>query len=254
MVTKELIETKLRENIPLTKGEKIAWSNIRRSAPELLITSNAEQIIIGSLLGDGSIIRKRTNCLLAFNHSLVQHEYVFYKVNLLQREGIHMRYEELIKSYGQSCIEGRIIKDNGQARGISETNVAFNKFRDEWYTPTKEVPDSIKNLGPLGLAIWYMDDGAIHYPTGLYLSTNGFNHESQLKLVQMLKDNFDVTAHIHKNKDKEILFIVQKDKHKFLDIIRPYVCESMKYKFGDYADVMNSKEYLALEFELFGNN
>ena len=137
MVTKELIETKLRENIPLTK----AWSNIRRSAPELLITSNAEQIIMGSLLGDGSIIRKRTNCLLTFNHSLVQRDYVFYKVNLLQREGIHMRYEELIKSYGQGCIEGRLIKDNGQSRGTSEVNVAFNRFRDEWYTPTKEVPD-----------------------------------------------------------------------------------------------------------------
>ena len=254
MITRELIESKLGDNIPLTKGEKIAWSNIKRTAPVLDITPNAEQIIIGSLLGDGAVVRKRTNCVFTFNHSLLQHQYAFYKVNILQKEGIYMRYEEMPSCYRQGCIEGRLIKDNGYARGISEVNVAFNRFKDEWYTPTKEVPDSIKNLSPLGLAIWYMDDGANHYPTGLYLSTNGFNHESQLKLVQMLKNNFDIIAHIHKNKDKEILFIVQKDKHKFLDIIRPYVCESMKYKFGDYADVMNSKEYLALEFELFGNN
>lgn len=252
MVTRELIEAKLRDNIPLTKGEKIAWSNIRRTAPELEITPNAEQIIMGSLLGDGSIVRKTTNCLLCFNHSLVQHGYTFYKVNLLQKEGIYMRYEERPESYKQGCINGRLIKDNGQARGISETNIAFNKFRNEWYTPTKEVPDSITKLGPLGLAIWYMDDGAIHYPSGLYLSTNGFNHESQLKLVKVLKDNFDVTAHIHKNQDKEILFIVQKDRNKFLDIIRPYVCGSMKYKFGDYADTMTEEEYRALEAELFG--
>lgn len=163
-----------------------------------------------------------------------------------------MRYEEMPHSYKQGCIEGRLIKDNGYARGISETNVAFNKFRDEWYTPTKEVPDSIFKLGPLGLAIWYMDDGAIHYPTGLYLSTNGFNHESQLKLIRMLKDNFDITAKIHKNKDKEILYIVQKDRNKFLDTIRPHVCGSMKYKFGDYADTMTEEEYQALETELFG--
>lgn len=233
MITKNIIEAKLRADIPLTKGEKIAWSNIRRTAPEIAITQDAEQIIIGSLLGDGAIIRKRTNCLFTFNHSLLQHQYAFYKVNLLQKEGVIMRYEEQPKCYGQGCIEGRLIKDNGYARGISEVNIAFNRFRDEWYNPKKEVPDSVTKLGPLGLAIWYMDDGTIHNPTGLYLSTNGFNHESQIKLVNILKDNFDIIAHIHKNQNKEILFIVQKDKNKFFDIIRPYVCGSMKYKLGE---------------------
>ena len=141
-----------------------------------------------------------------------------------------MRYEERPQCCKQSCIDGRLIKDNGYARGMTEVNIAFNHFRDEWYTPTKEVPDSITKLGPLGLAIWYMDDGTPHYPTGLYLSTNGFNHESQVKLVNVLKNNFDITAHIHKNGNKEVLFVVQKDRDKFFDIIRPYVCGSMKYK------------------------
>lgn len=254
MITKELIESKLRNNIPLTKGEKIAWSNIRRTAPELEITSTAEQIILGSLLGDGCIVRKRTNCIFTFNHSLIQADYAFYKVNLLQKEGITMRYEEMPHSYRQGCINGRLIKDNGYARGTTETNIAFNKYRDEWYSLNKQVPDSIVKLAPLGLAIWYMDDGGIHYPTGAYLSTNGFNHESQVKLVNVLKDNFDVTAHIHKNQNKEIIYITQKDRNKFLDIIRPYVIGSMKYKFGDYADTMTDEGYKALETELFGQS
>ena len=144
-----------------------------------------------------------------------------------------MRFEQRPNSYRQGCIEGRLIKDNGYARGTTEVNVAFNKFRDEWYIPTKEVPDSITDLGALGLAIWYMDDGTIHYPSGAYLNTNGFNHESQIKLVNVLKDNFDVEAHIHKNENKEILFIVQKDRDKFFDIIRPYIIGSLKYKIGE---------------------
>lgn len=230
MITIESIKDKLENNIPLTKGEKIAWSNIKRTHPELEITPTAEQIILGSLLGDGSIVRKTTNCVFTFNHSLYQHDYVLYKVNLLQREGIYMRYEDMPNCSGRACIDGRKIKDNGQSRGTSETNIAFNKFRNEWYAPTKEVPDSIFKLGPLGLAIWYMDDGTIHYPTGAYFSTQGFNHESNLKLVQMLKDNFNITARIHKNKDKEILYIIQNDREKFFDIIRPYICGSMRYK------------------------
>lgn len=230
MVTLESIQNKLTNNIPLTKGEKIAWSNIKRTHSEIEITPIAEQIILGSLLGDGSIVKKTANCVFTFNHSLCQHDYVLYKVNLLQREGIYMRYEDLPNCYGQACINGRKIKDNGQSRGTSETNIAFNRFRNEWYALNKEVPDSIFKLGPLGLAIWYMDDGAIHYPTGAYFSTQGFNHESNLKLVQMLKDNFNITAHIHKNKDKEILYIIQKDREKLFDTIRPYMCGSMKYK------------------------
>lgn len=251
MVTRELIESKLSDNIPLTKGEKIAWSNIKRSHPALEISPDAEQIIIGSLLGDGSIIKKNTNCVLSVNHSLVQHQYAFYKVCLLLREGIRTNFIQSNHSYKQGCINGRKIKDNGFARFITETNVAFNKFRDEWYTPTKQVPDSVSKLGPLGLAIWYMDDGALHNPTGLYLSTNGFNHESQLKLVNVLKDNFDIIAHIHKNQDKEILFIVQKDRDKFFDIIRPHICSSMKYKLGEIDKPATKEELLKLEAELF---
>lgn len=233
MVTKELIEQKLKSNIPLTKGEKIAWSNIKRVSPKLTITPNAEQVILGSLLGDGSIIRKRTNCLFVFNHSLKQHDYAFYKVNLLQREGINMSYIERPYNYKKAYIAGRLIKDNGYARGVSEINIAFNRFRDDWYIPEKEVPESVSKLGPLGLAIWFMDDGTFHRPTGLYLSTNGFNHSSQLKLVETLNNNFKIEAHIHKNKDKEILYIPQKDRSKFIEIVRPYIMGSMRYKLGE---------------------
>lgn len=252
MITKEYIEEKLSNNNPLTKGEKIAWSNIRRANPEIEITPIAEQVIIGSLLGDGCIVRKNNNCAFTFNHSLVQSDYALYKANLLQKEKIYVRQELLHKSYKQAYIRGRLIKDNGQARATTEINVAFNKFRDEWYIPKKEVPDSISKLGPLGLAIWYMDDGTNHYPTGAYFSTNGFNHESQLKLVNVLKENFDITAHIHKNKDKEILYIVQKDKLKLFDIIRPYVIGSMKYKLGESFGFSSMEERVALETELFG--
>ena len=148
----------------------------------------------------------------------------------MQDNRIRTKYIELQKSYGTSKIEGRTIKDNGQARINTEVNVAFNKYRDEWYTPTKEVPEAVYRLSALGLAIWYMDDGAIHNPTGLYLSTQCFNHNSLLRLVDMLNKNFNITAHIHKNKGKEIIYIVERDVQKFFNIVKPYICKSMEYK------------------------
>jgi hypothetical protein len=229
MITKEMILAKISEGIKLTTNEKLAWRNIQNADPAINITDNMHQIILGSLLGDGSIIRKRTNCTLTMVHSIVQQEYILYKKKLLEKEGLRIKYSEVHKDYNHT-IDGRKIKFNGQCRLVSQVNIALNKYRDDWYIPKKQVPNSIIELKPLGLAIWYMDDGTLHYPTGIYLSTNGFNHESQIKLVQMLENNFDITAKIHKNKDKEILYIVQKDKQKFIDIIKPYVCPSMNYK------------------------
>lgn len=229
MITKEMILAKISEGIKLTTNEKLAWRNIQNADPAINITDNMHQIILGSLLGDGSIIRKRTNCTFTMVHSIVQKDYILYKKQLLENEGLRIKYSEVHKDYNHT-IDGRKIKFNGQCRLVSQVNIALNKYRDDWYIPKKQVPNSIIELKPLGLAIWYMDDGTLHYPTGIYLSTNGFNHESQIKLVQMLKNNFDITTKIHKNKDKEILYVVQKDKQKFIDIVKPYVCPSMNYK------------------------
>ena len=245
MITKELIESKIRDNIPLTKGEKIAWSNIRRTNPEIVITPSAEQVIIGSMLGDGSIVRKRTNCIFTFNHSLIQANYAFYKVNLLQKEGITMRYEEMPHSYRQGCINGRLIKDNGYARGIAETNIAFNKYRNEWYSPNKQVPDSIIRLAPLGLAIWYMDDGCINVNTSTQRSS--IQHTCKIatcvdeKTINMIITYFKEIWNIKFRPFKEgkntysLATSSEEDCLKFVNIIKPYIEQvpSLLYKIRD---------------------
>lgn len=215
----------------MSAHERLALRNkLLCTKPPVFISENAHQIILGSLLGDGCVVRKPTNCIFTIRHSRVQKEYVLYKYNLLLQEGLDVKYIERENSYRNGIINGRIIKDNGYCEVHSKTNQAFNKYRDEWYVPKKEVPDSIYELNPLGLAIWYMDDGAIHFPTGAYFSTNGFNHNSQLKLQDMLLKNFNLHVHIHKNKDKEILYLIQSDYDNFVSIVRDHICSSMNYK------------------------
>lgn len=215
----------------MSASERLAIRNkLLCTKPPVYISNNANQIILGSLLGDGSVIRKPTNGIFTFRHSLVQKDYALYKYNLLKQENLDVKYTERAKSYKQGKINNRYIKDNGFCEVHSKVNQAFNKYREEWYTPTKEVPDSVYELNTLGLAIWYMDDGSIHYPTGIYFSTNGFNHSSILKLKDMMLKNFNLHVNIHKNKDKEILYLVQADVNKFISLIKDFVCPSMNYK------------------------
>ena len=215
----------------MSMSERMAIRNKKLcTQPPLHISDETKQIILGSLLGDGTIVRKRTNCIFVIRHSLVQKDYVLYKYKLLSKEFPDVKYEEHEHSYGNSVINGRIIKDNGFCVVRTPVNQSFNSYRDEWYIPKKEVPDSIYELGPLGLAIWYIDDGAIHYPTGAYFSTQGFSHSSLLKLQNMMLKNFGLHVNIHKNKHQEVLYLSQKDYSKFVDIIKEYVCPSMNYK------------------------
>lgn len=210
----------------LTRSERIAFSNKQRVHNPITITEEANQIIIGSLLGDGSVIRKKTNCIFTILHSKMQIEYAKYKHELLKKS-LNVKLEE--HNGYISVINNRTIKNNGRVIIKTETNVSFNKYRKEWYSNKKIIPNSVYELNALGLAIWFMDDGTSNN-SSFYLSTQCFSHDDQLKLVDMMKKNFDLECHIHKQKDKEILYICAKDRQKFIDIIKPYICSSMNYK------------------------
>ena len=69
----------------------------------------------------------------------------------------------------------------------------------------KRVPENIHELlTERGLAYWFMDDGDSYTKTRSHLRYYRFNTQSfllsdQERLVQALKDNFDIDATIQKN-------------------------------------------------------
>lgn len=215
-----------------TSSEKLAERNRRlcTGAP-IEISELANQVILGSLLGDGSIIRKRTNCQFSELHSTMQEEYIKYKYDLLKKGGLEVKLR-----YSEGCvshIDGRPIKNNGRVYLVSKVNQTFNKYREEWYADKKVVPDSVYKLNGLGLAIWFMDDGTSNI-SSFYLSTQGFSYPCQEKLVDMMRKNFNIECHIHKHKNTHILYIAARDKQRFIDIVKPYLCQSMNYKIAGH--------------------
>lgn len=218
----------IRKYSDKTFSERLAERNRRTcTGSPIEISKLANQVILGSLLGDGSIVRKRTNCLFTELHSAEQEEYVKYKYDLLKEGGLEvkLRHSEGYVSY----IDGRPIKNNGRVYLVSKVNQTFNKYREEWYADKKIVPDSVYELNSLGLAIWFMDDGTSNI-SSFYLSTQGFSYPCQEKLVDMMRKNFNIECHIHKQKDTYVLYIAARDKQKFIDIVKPYLCQSMNYK------------------------
>jgi len=75
-----------------------------------------------------------------------------------------------------------------------------------------------------------MDDGNIKM-VGLYLNTQGFTYNENIKLSKCLMNTFGF-KNITVNKDKNYyrLYISQYDKEKFITIVKPYILPIFLYK------------------------
>lgn len=205
----------------------------------LSITDNAEQIILGSILGDGSISKHRKpsntketlNSQLIITHGIKQLEYLKYKKDLLESEGIKCHLKER-KIYKTHYIKGIKVKENGSYILRTARNVSFNKYRNLFYSKKKYINRYIYKLNSLGLAIWYMDDGCFNKHS-ICLYTNGFSIKDDYLLLEVLKHNFNIEATLHKTSNiGRCIYIKAKSRKRFLELVNPHICESMKYKIG----------------------
>ena len=71
-----------------------------------------------------------------------------------------------------------------------------------------------------------MDDGGnlpINQRRYYFFSTQSFPLEDQERLVQALKDNFDIDATIQRHYSYYRLYIRSKSTNRLVDLIRPYI-------------------------------
>jgi len=175
--------------------------------------------MIGTILGDGyvRIIPKRKNAFLEVNHSIAQKDYVDWKYNLLRS----------------------VVKNQPKARNGNEGRVAYRFFTrclpeitelfGYFYKDRKKtIPDDLL-LDPLGLAVWYMDDGS-RSGRSIYLNTQQFLIGDQQKLLVVLLNQFGINSHLNKDKEYMRIRVMSKDARKFCDIIRTHVPQCMRYK------------------------
>jgi hypothetical protein len=147
-------------------------------------------ILIGSLLGDGSMEKDGNGSRFAFYQEKANGEYLLW---------LH----QVISSLGYCKPEIPVIQTrkgkNGQIRYFYRfrtfTYSSFNRIYEEFYPhplgvpmplrvhKRKVVPQIIEQyLPPLALAVWIMDDATLHKNKGLRFCTNSFT----LKEVQYL--------------------------------------------------------------------
>lgn len=173
-------------------------------------------IIIGCVLGDGAMRRKK-NALLEINHSHRQKNYVEWKFDALRHL---VNTPPKLRRSGKNRIAYRFT-----TRSLESLTEIYRRF---YRSGEKQIPRDLK-LKPLSLAVFFMDDGCKSY-NAVYLNTQKYNLQSQLNLLRVLKRQYGITARINKDKNYYRLRIAVGSVKRFKSIIEPYILPEFEYK------------------------
>jgi hypothetical protein len=186
------------------------------------LSPERHSIVVGSLLGDGYLT---PNGSLQVEHSLAQAEYTFWK------------YERLKPTSGKrptlvERFDRRTLKTYRSLRFYTTT--VLKDFRDWFYPDGKKiVPSDLgEHLDPLGLAVWFMDDGGrgARTPRGLVFNISGFSPTEHVFLKSLLFNVFGVVTSIHQHGKAHQLYVRAESFSRFSELISPYLIASMRYK------------------------
>jgi hypothetical protein len=80
--------------------------------------------------------------------------------------------------------------------------------------------------------MWFMDDGCKSH-RALYLNTQQFNVPDQLRLVRMLKEQFEIDSTLNRDKHHYRLRISVASVRRFREIVGSHMLEQFVYKFPE---------------------
>lgn len=194
---------------------------------EYIFTEVQQGLIVGTLLGDGSLERRWKNTRLRIDHTIAQREYVLWKYDALQ--DVATRKPTLLCERDK-----RSGKIGVRLYFSTKAMLELNQYYDLFY------PDGKKRIGdwvlrycthPIALAVWLMDDGYKRNDCdAIRLSTDSFSFEEHLILQKLFKKNFNIESRLHKKKNAYNIYIPKKEMEKMRLLLDPYVITSMKYK------------------------
>jgi hypothetical protein len=185
---------------------------------KMTLNNIQEQVILGSLLGDGTIDKYGR---LRIQHSSKKLFYNEFKNSLLQslvksfKKDITRFDKRTKKTYYSNLISTKCVKP-------------LKEYYLKWYNnsiKTININD-FELLNELGLAIWFMDDG-FKCNRGIKLATESFERKSLLQIIKIIYVKFDVLFKIDKTNR---LYLTQDEYYKFHNLIFPHILPEFYYK------------------------
>ena len=187
-----------------------------RSARATQLSLRQMELLVGSMLGDGTLLRTTRGYCFRVHHGLAQRDLVDWKYNILQR---------FVRTAPRGC----------GAAGYYFRTVSHDTFADLralFYDGRRKIVpiDFVEEyLSPFAMAVWIMDDGA-RDGRQLRLNTQSFTVSEVRDLARIVELKFNAPATVNVDKGKPRLRIAQSGMAKLINAVRPHMHQTMLYK------------------------
>lgn len=178
------------------------------------LSDQCKEIILGSLLGDGSlkIHKPYKNARFSFRHSVRQKDYFFWKIKKLKEVS------------SKKCFWEQNDKK------FRYQSLALESLTELYYLANHNGKVSVNRkwlnkLNPLSLAVWWLDDGSLvgNSRKGVFC-TEGFSRQNVMILSRYLNHNWSVKTHVaRRGRYYQLRIYSTEELKKFLKIILPYI-------------------------------
>ena len=195
--------------------------------PTESLTSTEYQVILGGMLGDGSMNyykKKWAYPGFRFSHSLKQKEYAYFKASLLENLGLTIKESKVNNSFGKYKINVS-----------THTNAAMSIIRKLCYNDKhkKHITNEwLQQLDWLGFAIWYMDDGSLNKScknNSIHLHTEGYSKDENETIHNFFNDR-GLKNYVRQYRGYYMINFSTEASEKIWNYIREFIPECMQYK------------------------
>tara|TARA_Y100000310_G_C20566364_1_gene755699 strand:+ start:366 stop:1013 length:648 start_codon:yes stop_codon:yes gene_type:complete len=199
----------------------------------LKLTQRQHEVLVGLLLGDGHI----------------EQPYTTPRARLKVEQRVAMKaYVEWLYEIFQDWVRSDIASKNHslKATGKSYKSLGFTTFAHEKIMPYRQlfypagkkvIPGNLIDLlTPLGLTVWFMDDGSVksHESKGRILNTHSFTQNEVEHLCSILQEKFELMAHPRQQTDGVQIYISGKSANTLQALLEPHIIPEMEYKLPWY--------------------
>src|SRR3989338_7863499 len=178
-------------------------NNQKIELEEVNISEDVKQVLLGSLLGDASLEKTSKNASYSCSHSPKQKRYIFWKSKILSKG-----FKVHLKLYNNR--KGFIFKTYRLSTNCSPI---LTEIHPLYYTKSVKPkrrwekivnPKILEQLEPLGIAIWYGDDGTYYIrDKSCSLSTQGFTYEENLLIKDYFYNKWNIKVKIIRDYNKQ---------------------------------------------------
>jgi LAGLIDADG DNA endonuclease family len=179
-------------------------------------------VLTGTLLGDGCLAKHGRHHRLHVKHKLAHRELALMKYEVF-REFISMaphQFEQRLGSKAYPCVQF-----------ATRTHFVFSEWHRRFYLERRKIVpvDIARDLSPLALAVWLMDDGAADY-AGVTIQTHSFEEDETSRLAAALRTEFGLETGTRRNRGSWIIYIPARSVRDLAEVVHGHILPSFEYK------------------------